>query len=294
MSSFANRSFVLDSTRLPGKNFPLEEAPMAEQPTDRVTIRENIVFGTGGGRDLRCDIFEPPASVKNGIGILIVHGGGWSQGDRTQLRGYGILLGRRGYTCVASEYRLTGEALWPAQIEDVKAAIRWMRANVTSLGIDPSRIVIEGNSAGAHLALLAAGTPGRAEFEGSGGNAGVSTAVCAAIAFYAPTKLDKPALAGLPNLFGTGAPLETIRAASPVTHAAPDFPPTLLIHGTTDEIVSPGDSVAMYDALRTAGAPVELHMFAGQPHGFDADPGMGRLSADLMLSFLDRFVVSKA
>src|SRR3954469_10716803 len=113
----------------------------------------------GGGRDLRCDVFRPPGDVANAPAVLLVHGGGWRSGDRSQLRGYGILLGREGYVCVASEYRLVQESPWPAQIEDVKTAIRWMRENAKQLGIDPSKIAVEGNSAGAHLALMAAGDP---------------------------------------------------------------------------------------------------------------------------------------
>ncbi len=261
---------------------------MATHLEDRVTVRTDVAFGTGGGRELRCDVYEPPASIKNGLGVLLVHGGGWSQGDRTQLKGYGILLGRRGYLCVASEYRLTGEALWPAQIEDVKAAIRWMRANASQLGIDPDRIVIEGNSAGGHLTLVAAGTAGLPELEGAGGNLGVSTAVAAAIAFYPPTGLERRAWGGLPALFGPDALAETLRTASPLTYAKPGYPPTLLIQGNADDVVPARESTAMYDALHAAGVPVELHMFANQPHAFDADPKLGRLSAEIMLSFLDR------
>jgi len=263
---------------------------MADEMAGRVTVRPDVVFGTGGGRELRCDIYEPPEGTANGIGVLLVHGGGWSQGDRTQLKGYGILLGRRGYLCVASEYRLTGEALWPAQIEDVKAAIRWMRANAKELGFDPARLVISGNSAGGHLSLVAGGTANMPEFEGDGGNAGVGTEVAAAIAFYPPTGLEKRDWGGLPALFGKGAPPETLRAASPLTYAGPSFPPTLLIHGNADEVVPAREAEAMYDALHDAGVPVELHMYANQPHGFDADPKLGRQSAELMMSFIQRML----
>ena len=93
----------------------------------RVTVEEGVVFGHGGGRELKCDIYTPPGNPTHAPGVLLIHGGGWSSGDRSQLKGYGFLLGRKGYTCLASEYRLTGEALWPAQIEDVKAAVRYMR-----------------------------------------------------------------------------------------------------------------------------------------------------------------------
>jgi acetyl esterase/lipase len=191
---------------------------------DRVTTREGVVFGTGGGRELRCDIYEPPASVKNGIGVLLIHGGGWSSGDRSQLKGYGVLLGRRGYTCIASEYRLTGEKLWPAQIEDVKCAIRYVRANAAELGIDPDRLVISGNSAGGHLSLMAGGAM-LPEFEGDGGNPGVSSSVAAVISFYPPTGLDKRAWGGMPALFGKGAAIETMKGASPLEYATATVPP---------------------------------------------------------------------
>lgn len=264
---------------------------MTTMPADRVTVRSDVVFATGGGRDLRCDIYEPPAGTANGIGVLLVHGGGWSGGDRSQLKGYGFLLGRKGYTCVASEYRLTGEALWPAQIEDVKAAIRYMRANAGELGIDPDRIVVSGNSAGGHLSLMAGGTSAVAEFEGSGGNAGVPSGVAAVISFYPPTGLDARSWGGLPSLFGKGASEETLRGASPLTYAAAaGFPPTLLIQGNRDEVVPASEATAMYEALDAAGVPVELHMYANQPHGFDADPHLGRQCADIMMSFMDRMV----
>ena len=261
------------------------------QLSDRVTVREGVVFGTGGGRELRCDIFEPPPAVKNGIGVLLVHGGGWQSGDRSQLKGYGVLLGRRGYTCVASEYRLTGESLWPAQIEDVKCAIRYMRANAGELGIDPDRLVVSGNSAGGHLSLMA-GAASRG-FEGNGGNNDVSSSVAAVISFYPPTGLDAREWGGMPVLFGKGAPVETMQKASPLTYAGPGFPPTLIIHGNKDEVVPEAEATNMYEALNKAGVPVELHMFANQPHGFDADPKLGRQCAEIMLSFLDRFVLNR-
>ena len=212
---------------------------------------------------------------------------------RSQLKGYGVLLGRRGYTCIASEYRLTGEALWPAQIEDVKCAIRYVRANAAQFGIDPDRLVISGNSAGGHLSLMAGGAGGVDGFEGSGGHADTSSNVAAVISFYPPTGLERRSWGGLPALFGKGAPEATLRGASPLTYATSSFPPTLLIHGNKDEVVPEAEATRMYEALNAAGVPVELHMFAGQPHGFDADPKLGRQCAEIMLSFMDRFVLGR-
>ncbi|MEX2658755.1 MAG: alpha/beta hydrolase [Acidimicrobiales bacterium] len=263
----------------------------------RVTIEEGLVFGTGGERQLHCDVFRPEGATEPLPGVLLVHGGSWRTGDRTQLRGYGILLGRAGYVCVASEYRLIPEAPWPAQIHDVKAAIRWMRANAAELGIDPDRIAVEGNSAGAHLALLAAGTPGVEELEGEGGHAGTSTHVSAAIGVYAPTLFSHQerrrgavTLAALTDLASSSA----ASLASPMHHVTPDFPPTLLIHGADDELVPVHASLVMYEALAEAGVPTELHLYAEQPHAFDAIPEFGRQCAAEMLLFLNRYVRDRA
>ena len=258
----------------------------------RVTIEEGVVFGTGGGRDLKCDIFTPPGNPNRAPAILLLHGGGWSGGDRSQLRGYGILLGRLGYVCVASEYRLSGEETWPAQIHDSKAALRWMRANAGRLGIDPARIAVSGNSAGAHLSLMVAGTPNVPEFEGVGGNAGVDTSVAASVAIYAPVQLGGPAAPSeaVSALMGANPTAAALTGASPVSHARSTFPPTLLIHGNGDVVVPSEASLQMYRALQAAGAPAELHIYAGEPHAFDAAPAFGRQCAAVMDLFLQRYL----
>jgi len=265
---------------------------MATADGGRVTIEEGVVFGTGGGRDLKCEIFTPPGNPNRAPAILLLHGGGWSGGDRSQLRGYGILLGRLGYVCVASEYRLSGEETWPAQIHDSKAALRWMRANAGRLGIDPARIAVSGNSAGAHLSLMVAGTPNVPEFEGAGGNAGVDTSVAASVAIYAPVQLGGPAALSeaVSALMGPNPTAAALTGASPVSHASSTFPPTLLIHGNGDVVVPSEASLQMYRALQAAGAPAELHIYAGEPHAFDAAPAFGRQCAAVMDLFLQRYL----
>lgn len=266
----------------------------ASQP-GRVTVEAGVRFGTGGGRDLCCDVYQPPNQAPGAPAVLLIHGGGWASGDRSQLKGYGILLGRRGYVCVACEYRLSGEACWPAQLHDVKAALRWMRVNSGSLGIDPRKIAVSGNSAGGHLALMLAGTPNVPEFEGEGGNADAGTEVAAVIAFYAPTLLARSPGELSPvvsSLLGETATDAVIREASPITYASAAFPPTLLIHGGRDELVPVDASVQMYTALADAGVDVGLHIYEGAPHAFDAVPEFGRQCAELMALFLDRHVVN--
>lgn len=260
---------------------------MKNESLDRVAIEEGIVVGSGGDRELKADIFLPPSPVANGAGVLLIHGGGWRGGDRTQLRGYGILLGRIGYTCVACEYRLAPDNKWPAQIEDVRVAYDWMRGHASDLGIDGDRIAVEGNSAGGHLSLmLAASAPG----------------VAACISIYGPTDLARRMAVADEN---TPYRVSSVRAllsdtdsaslaeSSPVTYARADLPPTMLLHGNADETVPVEQSVLMYQALVDAGAKAELHIFEGQPHSFDREPGFGRQSASLMQLFLGRHVLAK-
>jgi acetyl esterase/lipase len=260
----------------------------------RVTIEDGVVFGRGGERDLACDVFTPPDERRDRPSVLLIHGGGWFQGDRSQLRGYGIQLARHGFLCVAAEYRLSGEARWPAQIHDVKAALRFMRANVSSLGIDPERISVSGNSAGAHLSLMLAATPNVPMFEGKGGHEGVGTECAASVAIYAPTRLrlnrSGEGFDAVAALLGPKASRELEDSASPITYVHRQFPPTLLIHGNADTIVPVDASFEMYQALADAGAPAELHVYDGAPHAFDSAPDLGRQVTDLIALFLDRKV----
>src|SRR4051794_30220034 len=121
--------------------------------SDRVEI-ETVEVGQVAGRALEADLYRPPAS--NGCGVLLVHGGSFMHGDRSQLRGYAIFLGRLGYMCLACEYRLAPEWKWPAQIDDVEVAFGYLHGQADALGLDPEKIAVWGNSAGGQLALMTA------------------------------------------------------------------------------------------------------------------------------------------
>jgi len=261
-----------------------------------IAIENDVVFGAGGGRDLKCDIYTPDGGG-NGCGVLVLYGGGWRMGDRSRVRENCLSLAKRGFVCVAGEYRLTPEARWPAQIHDVKAAIRWMRANANHLGIDPGKIVAEGHSAGAHLALLAAGTAGVADFEGEGGNPGVSTELAAAIGIYPPT-VFQPGEEKVSGAVKADALLldavteELARAVAPLSYARADFPPVFMLHGTADRVVPVTASLRMFEALSAARAPVELHIYPGLPHGFARLPSMQDQLQSEVADFLRRTVVA--
>jgi acetyl esterase/lipase len=266
--------------------------------SDSVIVRKDVVYGRGGGRDLRCDIYSPAGDRGARPAVLLVHGGAWRQGDRSVMAGFGDRLASEGFVGVACEYRLTPESPWPAQIEDIKAAIRWTRVNAADLGIDPAKIAALGRSAGAHLVLLAAGTPGRAEFEGSGGNAGVPTDIAAVVAVFPPVVFftgEQRTHGGTParSLMGDAASDEDARLASPLHHITPSFPPTMLLHGTADKVVPVSASMVMYEALAKAGVPAEMHLYAEQPHGFAGQPEFLDLCAAEAAHFLKRYLVAE-
>jgi acetyl esterase/lipase len=268
----------------------IKEDDMLQLLPGQVTVENNVIFGTTGSRDLKCDIYRPPIEGKARPGVLLVHGGAWQSGDRSQLRYYGIQLARYGFVGLACEYRLSGEAPWPAQIHDCKAALRFMHAKSDQLGIDETKICVNGNSAGAHLALmLGADTD---VFEGKGGNSDASSKCAAISAIYPPTQLFFNKNEAENKLLGKAGSDKLAAEASPINYAKKGFPPTILIHGNADQVVPNTDSFNMYHALNKAGAEVELHVFDGAPHAFDRLAEFARLCVQLLVLFYDRKAVN--
>jgi acetyl esterase/lipase len=216
--------------------------------------------------------------------VLLIYGGGFVEGDRRQLAGYAIALGRAGYTSLACEYRLAGEAFWPAAIDDVHTAFNFFHGEAKSLGLSTSKLAVSGNSAGGCLSLLLAGTS--------------PLRVAAAIAFYSPMDLlgDDARSKGSPKsmkyLLGDDVSEERLRVMSPLSYVRPNFPPTLLLTGNRDARVDWKESVTMCEALNEAGSRCELHVFDGLEHAFDLAQEYGRLSAALMMRFLDSHVLA--
>ncbi|HJN52319.1 MAG: alpha/beta hydrolase [Pseudomonadales bacterium] len=264
-----------------------------------IHVELNRAFASGGGRDLKCDIYTPGDLDQPAPAVLIIHGGGWRSGSKDWMAGSALHLAGKGYVCIANEYRLNTESTWPAQIEDVKAAIRWIRAHADSLGVNPDMICLQGHSAGAHLSLHAAGTANQERFSGVGGHPGVDESVAATAVFYAPVRfsLGQEELSGatpLRALLGhDGGSGEEARKASPIEYVSAQFPPTLLLHGTADKVVRPSASMRMYEALSTAGAEVELHMLSHLPHGFARRGRYLAVYQDEIDFFLQRTVLAR-
>lgn len=248
----------------------------------------DVVFGRGGDIDLRLDIYMPPEHLHKHTAVVQLHGGGFTRGARTNLAANCRLFAEHGYVAIASQYRLAAEAQWPAQVHDVKAAVRWTRAHAAELDVDPEKIAIAGYSAGANVGLIASGSAGVAALEGNGGNAGVSSSVAACLAFYSP---DQARRNGNP-LIPDGSPDSSYVEASPITYAREGAPPTALFHSTGDTTVPFEASTRLFEAFRAAGVPVEMHLYEGLSHVFDRHPEFAAPTVEICDLFLDRHVVN--
>lgn len=242
-------------------------------PAD-IRMRSNVTYGRGGRYRLQLDLFEPKKKDRPVPGLVFIHGGGWRGGQKEEYRYYGVSFAQAGYVVASIDYRLSWRATYPAAVHDAKCAVRWMRANAKKLGVDPDRIGIVGGSAGGHLAMMVAYTSDIPEFEGDGGHAGVSSKVQAVVDIYGPTDLTTRhmRMADLVSSF-IGQPYldapQLYEQASPLRYVTQDDPPTLILHGTADQLVPISQSEALVESLKEQGVPYEFERFEGWPHAMD-------------------------
>jgi acetyl esterase/lipase len=267
------------------------------------TLQEGIEYANVGGRSLQLDVYQPTGATKPTPLVVWLHIGSWFQGSRYPTNA--VREAKRGYAVASIDYRLSGEAPFPAQIQDVKAAIRFLRANAQRFNIDPSRIAVWGMEAGGHLAALA-GTSGdvAALDDPSEGNPTVSSRVQGVVDWAG--QLNLPALnadalpcSGVDHNAADSFESQLIRcalpscpdraaAASPSSYVSADDPPFLIVHGDADCNVSPQQAVNFANQLRAAGVDVKLVLGegvtgAGSPYWWSREtPG---LEVD---AFLDR------
>ncbi len=244
-----------------------------------VQLIANIPYAETDNPRQMLDLMLPLERGAEPLPVLVyIHGGAWAMGDKW----WGIEerydLARSGeYAVVSVAYRLSGEAIWPAQIHDCKAAIRWIRANGPNYGIDPDRIGVWGHSAGGHLVAMLGVSPGDPDIDGQvGPNTHVPTDVACAVDYFGPTDLEGLAETDWPDARNVltqlfGGPIENhldaARDANPINYVSAKSPPFLIIHGTQDELVPLSQSTLLLEALRGAGVEVTMTTVDGGGHG---------------------------
>ena len=275
------------------------KTPMAfnsARPTpDNILQTLDVVFKNIDGIKLGLDVYQPSKDDTPNPLILIVHGGAWKAGDKSLYRTYGIDFAALGYTAASINYRLSGQASFPAAIEDIRDSIVYLRKNAAKFNIDPERLVIFGSSAGGHLSAftgLAANTPGASYLSGID-----AKTIKAIISIYGAHDLTSPAHRNheeTQSFIGKSyadAP-ELYREASTISHVDKNDPPVLLIHGTLDSIVPVQDSDILSQILKEAGVPVTYDRIEGWPHVMDFFSPIGERTLWQCYNFLKTHVPS--
>jgi len=253
-------------------------APDRDRVPEGVTLHRDLEYGRVGDRALLLDLYVPENAEGRLPLIVWVHGGAWRAGNKSNCPA--IRLTAQGYVVASVGYRLSQEAVFPAQIQDCKAAIRWLRANAEKYHIDPDRIGAWGASAGGHLVAML-GTAGDVKEFDVGDHLDQSSKVQAVVDFFGPAELHtmgdaystmKHNAPDSPESLLIGAPIlenaEKAKRASPVTYVSNDDAPILIMHGNKDVTVPHDQSVRFEKALREAGVDVTFHTVEGAGHGF--------------------------
>lgn len=259
-----------------------QERDREQSLPDGIVKHADIVYASIEGRDLVLDVYAPKSRPAELIPVVVwVHGGGWRGGSKDGIRRSVPILSH-GLGLVSIGYRLSGEAKFPAAIADVKAAIRWVRANASRYGFDPDRLGAWGSSAGGHLVALLGTAHEVAEWDSMHEeNAGVSSRPTAVCNWFGPTdflrmndfpgRIDHDAPDSPESLF-IGVPIQEnpdkTQRANPIRYVTPDDPPMLHMHGEKDGSVPYNQSELLHAALEKAGVESDLYMVKNADHGF--------------------------
>ena len=254
--------------------------------TGESRVRRGVNFATPEGLPLVLDIFNPPSGSKHPV-IVQIHGGSWQGGARTDQETFARYFASRGYVVITVDYRFAPRWPWPAQLEDVNAALRWVRMSESTHEGDADRVALIGRSAGAQLALMAA-------YSGT-------TPVRAVVSFYGPTDLtegwndppkpDPASVRSTLESFMGGDPAalpSRYIEASPITWVSGRVPPTLQLQGARDHVVRPRFARDLHQRLQAAGANSVLLEIPWSEHAFDHVPhGLG---GQISLYYVERFL----
>lgn len=267
-------------------------------------ITDNIVYGKGGDHDLEATLYRPEDRDDALPVIVWVHGGAWMGGTRHDDADYCRRIVHAGFACLAISYRFSQEATFPAQIEDCKCAVRYLRAHADELGILPDKIGAWGVSAGGHLVTLLGTSTNRPALEGDGGWPEYKSNVQAVCDWFGPTDLLQMAryqsdidhtAADAPESLLIGGPVhenpEKAKKANPITYISAAMPPIYIAHGTKDRIVPFNQSELLLEALVAKGHSVTFEPMEGAEHGGHGFESNGPLVGRCIAFFKEQFRV---
>lgn len=229
---------------------------------DGVDLKPDLVYASPGGRDLRLDLYAPASGAGPFPAVVYIHGGGWSGGNKKAFSRQAAHMAANGFIGACIQYRLSGEAKYPAAFDDAKAAVAWMRANAAKYRLDASRIGAAGGSAGGHLVAMLGmadlGIKAVAAFNPAvdlvtGGKRNPDARSGPIYSFLGYTYAERP---------------QVWEEASPSLHVTRGAPPFLFLHGMADMTVPYQQSVEMMKKLQAAGVRAELYSAEGAGHGF--------------------------
>ena len=246
-----------------------------------VDVTRDVEYGRAGDRSLKLDIYQPKQRAADPLPVIVwIHGGGWRNGNKSSGSRLINFVATGNYVGVSVGYRLSGESLWPAQINDCKAAIRWIRANAKQQGIDPKRIGVWGSSAGGHLVSLLGTSSDIKALDGNNGSPNASSRVACVVDFCGPADMAVFKHVRLDQLFGKpfDARQEEAKSASPASYVTKDDPPFLIVHGTNDRTVPLAQAELFHDKLKKAGVDVTFVRIKGGGHGIGGAEVMKRVT----------------
>jgi acetyl esterase/lipase len=273
-----------------------QQQPPFQLPAS-VELKRDLIYARYAGREMHLDLYLPKEGTGPFPAVVYVHGGGWRGGNKNAFARQAAHMATRGFAGACIEYRLSGEAKWPAAIHDAKAAVRWVRANAGPYRIEPNRIGAAGGSAGGHLVALLGTTADRKDLEGDGGSHGVSSRVIAVAAFNPAVDLvsfgkQAPGNASNSVFEFLGASFKDNprlwKLATPITHASAKSAKFLFLHGTSDTTVPFQQSVDMLNKLKAAGVDAELFQAEKAGHGFFNRPPWFQPTLERMEEFFVR------
>ena len=260
-------------------------------PGDILEIK-NIEYKNIDSLSLQLDIYKRKDLSKPASAMIFIHGGAWRTGKRSDYLPYLIDYAKKGFVTVTVSYRLVKQAVFPAAVQDVNCAVKWIKTNAAEYGIDPEKMVLIGGSAGGHLAMMI-GYGGHVDLFNQGCMYESDSKVSAVINLYGPTDLSTPYAKStyqVKDFLNTTFDDDpgTYRKASPKTFISTDDPPTLIFHGTIDSLVPVSQSDSLNSWLENAGIPHEYHRLKGWPHTMDLSVKVNNYCQFYIDAFLEK------